>query len=127
MHMSMKAIATLLFVFIAGCLTSYRFGIKIAQDSYGNEILEAQAILAFNHLNRYEELAKCMINGRFSEVSEKLQHSTITQRELLADLLNSVSSTRLSNYIEVRSNQSFEELKNYKSSRNDRWVEPACQ
>lgn len=125
--MSKKAIATLLFIFIAGCLASYRFGIKLAQESNRNGILEAQAILSLNQLNRYEELAKCMKNGKFSEAAEKLQHSAISERELLADLLNSVSSTRLSNYIEVRSNQSVEELKNYKSSRNNRWVEQTCE
>lgn len=127
MPMSKKAIATLLCIFIVGCLTSYRFGIKLAQDSYGNGIIETQAILALNHLNRYEELAKCMKNGKFSEASEKLQHSAITERELLADLLNSVNSAHLSNYIEIRSNQSVEELKKYKSNRNDRWVEPIYQ
>ena len=125
--MPKKTIVALLFIFIVGCLTSYRFGVGLAQDSYGNGILEAQAMLAFNHLKRYEELAKCMKNGKFSEVSEKLEHSAVTERELLAKLLKSVHSTRLSNYIELRSNQSVEELKNYKSSRNDRWIEPTCQ
>lgn len=125
--MRKKVIAGLSIVFVVSCLASYRFGIIVAQQAYGNGVQETQAMLSFNHLMRYQELANCMERGKFEETTEKLRHSVISERELLADLLKSVSSSQLDKYIEIRSDESLAALRDYKSDRGDRWSEPACQ
>lgn len=125
--MSKKVITGLSFVFLVGCLASYRFGIHVAQSAHANGVLETQAMLAFNHMKSYEELVTCMERGKFEEAKEKLNHLVISERELLADLLTSVNTPWLGNYIEVRSDESLDSLRSYQSGRGKRWRVPTCQ
>lgn len=125
--MSKKVIVAVSFVFVVGCLASYRFGVYVAQSAFENGVLETQAMLAFNHMKNYEELISCMEKGKLGEAKAKLNHSLISERELLADLLKSVNTPWLSNYIEVRSDESLDTLRSYESDRGDRWQVPTCQ
>lgn len=125
--MSKKSITLFLAIFLVGCLASYSFGIKIAREAFGADLMEVQAKLAFDHLNRYQELSLCLQKGKFSEAKEKLMHQVISERELLAGFLGSVESKEVENYIEIRSEQSIDSFKNYQSNRGSRWSVPSCQ
>ena len=111
---------------VAGCLASYRLGLNAAKVSSSDALTAAQAMLAFNHLQRYEELHSCLENGRVAETKEKLRHSATSERELLAELLQVIDKEHVTNYIELRSGQSVEAFRTYKSGRGSTWSEPPC-
>ena len=125
--MDKKGIVALVLLSVAGCLASYRFGIKVAQEASGNAVSAVQTMLAFDHMRRYEEINSCLKSGKLSGAREKLEHSVITQRELVAALLKTVNSPQVISYIEARTDQTVLSLRNYQSGRGTRWVEPACQ
>ena len=124
--MSKKAIIICFVIFVVGSLSSYRFGIYLSQKAYSQGLKETQAILAFNHMKRYGELAFCIENEKYSEANEKLRQSIITERELLASFLNSIKSDHLNEYIRTRSKESLESFKRFKSNRGSNWSEPSC-
>ena len=124
--MSKKAIILCSVIFVVGSLSSYRFGIYVSQKAYSQGLKETQAILAFNHMKRYGKLASCIENGKYSEANEKLRQSIITERILLAKYLNSINSEHLNEYIRIRSKESLESFKHFKSNRGSNWSEPSC-
>ena len=125
--MSKKIILALALLSVVGCLASYRLGIKVAQEATGNAVSAVQTMLAFDHMRRYEEVNSCLKSGNLSGARERLEHSVITQRELVAALLKTVSSPQVLSYIEARTDQTVVSLRNYESGRGTRWVEPACR
>ena len=124
--MSKKVVISLSVIFLVSCLASYRFGIYLSQKAYAKGLQETQAILSFNHMNRYEELVSCLENGKHAEAKGKLKQSIITQKELLASFLNSVESERVNEYISLRSKESLESLKKFESMRGSSWNDPPC-
>jgi len=125
--MSKISIAIFTTLFLVGSLSSYRLGVYLSQKAIQDELTATQAMLAFNHLQRYDELAECVRNTRYAAALSKLEHSVISERELLADLLNSTKNEWLYEYISKRSKESIESFRSYKSSRGDRWNEPSCK
>lgn len=107
--------------------SAYRFGIKVTKDAFTDEYAAVQAMLAFNHLQRYEELSDCLANGMPDETAQKLQMSIINEKELVAKFLRSHNSTRINKYISIRYPQGIESLRSYKSDRGSRWSEPSCK
>lgn len=122
-----KNLMVILVLLVVGCLAAYRYGIFVAQQGASAAISEVQLILAFNHMRRYQELHACLDNGKASEAKEKLAHSVINEKELVAQLLSSINSSQVLDYIEIRASESLDVLRSFKSSRGSKWVEPACQ
>lgn len=107
--------------------SAYRFGIKITSEAYSNALNETQAMLAFNHMQRYEELLECLKNKKTSEASEKLQMSIISEKELISEFLSENNSEKINEYITIRYKKPIEILKNYKSTRGKSWSETSCK
>ena len=56
-----KAIAAACIVtFLVGCIASFLMGTKLTRDAFSAELMATQAMLSFNHLQRYEEISKCL-------------------------------------------------------------------
>lgn len=125
--MNKKIIAIFVVIFMIGCLSSYRFGIHLSHKAFGDDLLEVQAMLSFNHLQSYEEISVCLEKGLSIEAKGKTNHAVISERELLAGFLSSIKSTRLNEYISIRTNESLESLKGYKYERGSRWTVPSCK
>jgi len=108
-------------------LASYRFGIKVTTEEYSNALGETQAILAFNHMQRYKKILKCLNNKKPSEAAEKLKMDIVTEKELIANYLSENESESVSKYISLRTKETLEDLKNFKSNRGQSWREPSCK
>jgi len=116
-----------LVVLIVASAIAYRFGINVTTNHYSKELDETQAMLAFNHLIRYEEILKCLNDNKSSLAVKKVNMSIISEKELVAEFLNSHESERINKYISTRYNEPLEVLKSYKSNRGSRWSEPTCK
>ena len=87
---------------------------------------ETQAMLAFNHLRRYEEIQHCLNEGNIDEAMTKLEMSIISEKELVAKFLSTNDSKMINEYLSIRYEGGVDSLKNFKSSRGSNWKEPAC-
>ena len=125
--MTKKSLLVVLVLLLVGCLAAYRYGISVAQQGAGGAISEVQLMLSFNHMQRYQEIHTCLERGKTREAQEKLAHSVLTQKELVAQLLSSTDSPRALGYIEKRALQPLDTLRSFKSSRGTSWSEPSCQ
>lgn len=114
-------------IILVASAAAYRFGIKVTTNEYSKQLEETQAMLAFNHLKRYEELLKCLENNKPSETTEKLKMSIISEKELIAEFLNKNNSEKINKYISIRYSKPIESLKSFKSNRGSRWSEPNCK
>ncbi|MEZ5572275.1 MAG: hypothetical protein R3E64_09640 [Halioglobus sp.] len=117
---------TVIIIFFGSCFLAFRAGVYYTMSGMSNELLATQAMLSFNHLERYEEISTCLNLKLYEEAGEKIEHSIINERELLADLLTSINSDWLTEYIDQRSAESIESFKVYKSQRVREWREPSC-
>jgi hypothetical protein len=125
--MTKKSLVVVVAMLLVGCLAAYRYGISVAQQGAGGAVTDVQLMLAFNHMQRYQEIHTCLERGRTSEAQEKLAHSALTQRELVAQLLASTDSPSALAYIEKRAREPLDALRAFKSPRGASWSEPACQ
>ncbi|PCJ25749.1 MAG: hypothetical protein COA96_06905 [SAR86 cluster bacterium] len=113
-------------LFITGCLTSYLVGVQLVSRNVGTAMLEVQAMLSFNHLKWYEELHDCIENGSIESAREKARLSALGERGVLSDLLSDFDSEWITEYIELRSENSIESFKIFDSPLSQEWTEPSC-
>lgn len=90
------------------------------------ELNKNQAMLAFNHMGRYEEIENDLAKGCYSEALEKAKISKDQELSLLAYFLKDHPSTWLSKYVTDRDPALIERLKTFKSSYGSSWKEPQC-
>jgi len=107
--------------------SAYRIGIKVTTDAYSKQLSGTQTILAFNHLQRYEELLRCANKEKYEAVQTKLEMSIISQKELIANHLKAHDLERVNKYISIRYPNGVESLKTFRSNRGNRWEEPTCE
>lgn len=107
--------------------TAYLFGVKVKKDAISEGFAATQAMLAFNHLKRYEELSDCLLNQKPEAAALKLKMSIVNEKELIAEFLQSYNNAKINKYITIRYPQGIESLKNFKSNRGSRWSEPTCK
>jgi hypothetical protein len=119
------AIILLLILLTSGA--AYRFGIKVTKDAYSEGLEATQAMLSFKNLLRYEELSDCLSNGKSKEAVLKLKMSIISEKELIAEFLQTHNNDDINKYISIRYPQGIESLEKFKSSRGSSWNEPACK
>lgn len=125
MKITHYAIVLLVVLLTSGA--AYRFGIKVTNDAYSEGHAATQAMLSFNHLLRYEELSDCLSNGKSKEAALKLKMSIISEKELIAEFLQTHNNDKINKYISIRYPQGIESLEKFKSSRGSSWNEPACK
>ena len=85
--MNKKLSPLFVIVLALSCLLSFLLGGYLSSKSVGENLNSTQAMLAFNHLDNYEEIVTCLDKGFTEEAKGKLEHRAISQRELLSDLL----------------------------------------
>jgi hypothetical protein len=90
------------------------------------ELNKAQAMLAFNHMERYGELESDLTKGCYSEALEKAKISKDLELSLLASFLKDHPSTWLSKYVSERNPALIEQLKTFKSISGSSWKESHC-
>ena len=117
-----------MFVFLAlvFSLGSYQFGAKAFREAAVVGLKETQAMLAFNHLRRYQEIQDCLNGAKIEEAIIKLEMSIISEKELVAKFLRTNDSEMINEYISTRYKEGTGSLKNYESGRGSNWSEPAC-
>lgn len=125
--MKKVSVAAFLTVIVLGFLAAYRYGMSVAQQGVDGALSEVQLILAFNHMQQYQDIHHCLELGKSQEAQERLAHAVVTQKELVAELLLSTDSPRALDYIAKRAEEPLEALRNYKSQRGSSWSVPACQ
>lgn len=81
---------------------TYRLGIKVTKDAFSDGLASTQAMLAFNHLKRYEELSDCLSNKKIEAAALKLNMSIVNEKELIAEFLQSHNDAELNEYITIR-------------------------
>ncbi len=87
---------------------------------------ETQAMLAFNHLRRFEEIHHCLKGANIEEAMIKFEMSIISEKELIAKFLRTNDSKMINEYISIRYKNGVDSLKNFESDRGSNWTEPAC-
>ena len=107
-------------------LGSYQFGAKAFREAAAVGLKETQAMLAFNHFRRYQEIQNCLNGEKIEEAIIKLEMSIVSEKELVAKFLRTNDSEWINEYISTRYKDGISSLKNYESGRGSNWSEPAC-
>ena len=113
-------------IIVGAVAVAYRTGIKVTTLAYSDQLNDMQAILAFNHLQRYEELLACLEREKSEDAKVKLEMSIISEKERIARFLVEQNSDRVNEYITLRYPDGLESLKSFESDRGSRWEEPGC-
>ncbi len=119
-------IAWLASLLVVGDLTA-RYAMKGQLMAFGVELDKTQAMLAFNHMDRYRELESDLAKGCYSEALEKAKISKDQELALLASFLKEHPNTTISKYVSDRDPALVEQLKTFKSSYGSSWKEPQCK
>ena len=95
--------------------------------AFGVELDKNQAMLAFNHMDRYRELESDLAKGCYSEALEKAKISRDKELSLLAMFLKDHPNTSIGKYVSDRDPDLVEKLSTFKSAYGDSWVWPKCR
>ena len=112
---------------IAAAELSARAAMKNQMSGFSAELAQTQGMLAFNHLQRYQELEADLSNGCNAAVLEKLRISAATESTLLSSTLKEHPGGWLEKYVKDRAPKLPEQMTTYKSPYGSSWKEPACQ
>ncbi len=108
-------------------LLSFRAGVELTRDAYGDGIYSVQAMLSLNHLNRYEEIHGCLSGGNPNAALNKLEMSIVSEKELIAEYLHSPArEAETAQYISARYPEGVEGLESFESNRGTNWSEAEC-
>ena len=125
--MKKKHIAIFGILLLLVSAASYRFGIKVTKTAWNKNYASVQAMLAFNHLKKYESLSECLNNGKYDVAIKKIENSIITEKELISKFLQTYNDAMMNEYISIRYPQGIESLRNFKSNREGRWTVAGCK
>src|SRR5712664_3539648 len=108
---------------IAAAAFSARGAMKNQMIGFEAELAQTQGMLAYNHLQRYQELEESLSKGCNAAVLEKLKISAANERVLLASFLRDRPNGWLQKYVSDRSAGLPEQLATYKSPYGTSWTE----
>ena len=114
-------------LFVLTFTLAFSYGRKIEKDVIPIKLATIQAMLAFNHLQRYRELESDLSKGCLGEALEKTKISKDIELKLLASFLNEHGDTWVNKYISDRDPSLLEKLKVFRSAYGDSWTEPTCR
>ncbi len=109
------------------CLVSFLIGGYVTKDVLRTASSDPQAMIAFNRIGDYTKIKGCLDNKKYDATSILIENYLISQRELLADHLNSGVSPKMMEYIKIRTKEGISAHKSYKSNRGNSWTVPSCK
>ena len=109
------------------CLVSFWLGGYVTKDVLKTCSSDPQAMIAFNRIGDYTKIKSCLDNEKYDATSILIKNYLISQRELLADHLNTGVSPKMTEYIKIRTNEGIAAHKAYKSNRGNSWTVPSCK
>src|ERR1035437_289522 len=116
------AVVLLMLTLIAG---AFMLG-RNTQYSNSEQMLEgAQAILSFNHAQRYREIEDDLSKGCLAEALEKARISKDQELVLLSSFIKEHPNTEFK-YASDRDPKLIEQMKTFKSKYGSSWSEPKC-
>ena len=108
-------------------VVSFRFGVMTEHNKTNSQLAAVQAMLAFNHSLRYQELESDLSRGCVNEALEKSKISRDLELKLVSSFMAEYPSTSLNKYISDRDPSLLEKLISFKSAYGDSWTEPTCK
>jgi len=109
------------------CFTSYGLGLYVSREALNKGSADIQAMLAFNHIGNYSKIQNCLNKENYKATSTLLENYIITERELLASHLNNGATSKITNYIKLRTKEGLEAHKQFISNRGNSWKVPRCK
>jgi hypothetical protein len=119
------AIAWLVSLVVVAGLAS-NAALKNQLAAFGIELDKTQAMLAFNHMDRYRELESDLSKGCYVEAIEKAKISKDQELSLLSSFFKAHPDEGFQKYVLDRDPAVAEQLKTFKSAYGDTWTWPKC-
>jgi hypothetical protein len=99
--------------------------------AFAVELDKTQAMLAFNHMDRYRELEHDLSRGCYAEALDKAKISKDQELTLLSSFLKEHPEPEFAKYVSDREPALVGELRDFKSSyydeKNQSWAWPRCK
>ena len=102
------------------------FAVKHSDAEFDVELAATQAMLNFNHLERFAELESDLVKGCYAQALEKVRISKAEESMLLAEFLKQYPDTWVTTYVSDRDATLVERLKSHKNSYDPPRQEPPC-
>ena len=112
---------------VAAAAIGFAVGSRSMRRYAGSELDATQASLAFNHLQRYQELESDLQNGCAKEAMFKADVSVDQELALLASFFSRNQPAWVIEYVSIRDPTLLNRLKTFKSKYGTRWSEPKCE
>lgn len=124
------AIVWLLSLALVAALATER-ALQNQLSAVGIELDKSQAILAFNHMDRYRELERDLSTGCYAAALEKARISKDQERMLLASFFKRHPESEFTKYVTDREPGLVDELRTFRSPFYDEkamsWAWPQCR